>query len=77
VSLNYSKVGKEYAIRDASGKIYRRSLEEMCDFFIKKNVLSSDLVLNKEKFIAGAIINKMGKLAYPNYSNQVSMSHGN
>jgi hypothetical protein len=62
-SVDYSKVGKEYAIRYASSKIYELSLREMRDFFIKKIVLSSPSV-NQDNFMAVAIINQTGGLAY-------------
>jgi hypothetical protein len=45
-------------------------------FFIRKIVLLSDSVLNKEKFIAVGIINKTGKLAYYKNSDQSWTSMG-
>jgi hypothetical protein len=63
VSFNYAEVGKEYALRGVSGEIYRRSLREMRDSFIKKVVLSSAPLKNKN-FIALAILNHSNILVY-------------
>ncbi|XP_059460504.1 F-box protein SKIP23-like [Corylus avellana] len=63
VSFNYSEVGKEYALRGVSGEIYRRSLREMRNSFIKKVVLSSAPLKNKN-FIALAILNHSNILVY-------------
>jgi hypothetical protein len=77
VSLNFSKVSKEYeyTIREASGKIYRLKLGEMRNFFIKKIVLSSCSV-DKDNFIAVAIVNETGELAYCKNGHQYWTSMG-
>ncbi|XP_059460753.1 F-box protein SKIP23-like [Corylus avellana] len=63
VSFNYSEAGSEYALRDVSGEIYRLSLREMRDSFIKKVVLSSAPLKNKN-FIALAILHRFNILVY-------------
>ncbi|XP_030950845.1 F-box protein SKIP23-like [Quercus lobata] len=63
VTFNYSEIGKEYALRSLSGNIYRRSLKEMRDSFIKKLVLSSSPALNTN-FVALAILNQTGDLVF-------------
>jgi hypothetical protein len=75
VSFNYSEVGMEYALRAVSGEIYRRSLREMRDTFIKKVVLSSAPLNNN--FIALAILNYYHLLAYcKNGDRSWSFIHG-
>jgi len=63
MSFDYSKVGKEYAIRDVSGENYRHSLREMRDLFIMKIVLSLGPV-NNDNFVAVSILKKTSELAY-------------
>jgi hypothetical protein len=63
LSFDNSEVGKEYAIRDVSGEIYRLNLKEMRDSFIRKIVLSSGPI-SKDNFIAVAVLSKTGDLVY-------------
>ncbi|XP_059462072.1 F-box protein SKIP23-like [Corylus avellana] len=63
VSFDRSKVGKEYAILGDSGDIYRLSLRQMRDLFIKKIVLSSGPANNDNMVNALAILGKSNDLA--------------
>jgi hypothetical protein len=63
VTFNYSKIGREYALRDSFGNNYSRNLTEMRDSFIKKLVLSSSPTRDND-FIALAILNQTGDLAF-------------
>ncbi|XP_041021657.1 F-box protein SKIP23-like [Juglans microcarpa x Juglans regia] len=63
LSFNYSEIGKEYALTTPSGDIYRCSLREMRDSFIKKVILSMSPA-GDNNFIALAILNLTGDLAF-------------
>lgn len=64
VSFNYSEIGREYSLRSSFGDLfYTRNLRQMRDFFIKKVVFSSS-PLNAHGFIALAILNQTGDLAF-------------
>ncbi|WCJ44310.1 ascorbic acid mannose pathway regulator 1 [Euphorbia peplus] len=63
ISFNYSDIGREYAFPDASGDRFTSSLRQMRDCFIKKLVLSSSPVIDRN-FMAMAILSQTGDLAY-------------
>ncbi|XP_065848089.1 F-box protein SKIP23-like [Euphorbia lathyris] len=63
ISFNYSDIGREYALRNALGDRFTFSLRQMRDSFIKKLVLSSS-PLRDSNFMAVAILNPTGDLAY-------------
>ncbi|KGN55474.1 F-box protein SKIP23 [Cucumis sativus] len=63
VSFDYSRVGREYLIRTPTGHIYTRNLRQMRDSFVKKIVLSSS-PSNPNDFLAVAILNHSGDLAF-------------
>ncbi|KAL4298225.1 hypothetical protein GQ457_12G030540 [Hibiscus cannabinus] len=62
-SFNYSRIGKEYSLISPSGDPYTRNLRQMRDSFIKKIVLS-DNPSKELRFVAVAILNQTGELAY-------------
>ncbi|KAK6256956.1 hypothetical protein QUC31_000415 [Theobroma cacao] len=62
-SFNYSDIGKEYSLRSPSGGRYTRNLRQMRDSFIKKIVLSAN-PSKDPRFVAIAILNQTGELAY-------------
>ncbi|OVA10867.1 Protein of unknown function DUF295 [Macleaya cordata] len=61
LDFNISKVGKEYLLMDSP---YRRSLNYMLDLFIKKIVLSSSPASLSSDYVAVAILNETGELAF-------------
>lgn len=63
VSFSYFDIGREYTLASLLGDHYNRSLRQMRDSFIKKIVLSSSPVKDSD-FIAVAILNQSGDLAY-------------
>ncbi|KDP36858.1 hypothetical protein JCGZ_08149 [Jatropha curcas] len=63
VSFNYSDIGREYALRNSLGDRCTRSLRQMRDWFIKKVILSCS-PLTEGNFVAMAILNQTGDLAY-------------
>ncbi|CAK9187921.1 unnamed protein product [Ilex paraguariensis] len=65
IDFNFSDVGREYKLRDPDGDVYTRNLKEMRDSFVKKMILSSS-PLNDSNYIAVAILNQTGDLAYLN-----------
>nr|GLL30495.1 F-box protein SKIP23-like [Ipomoea trifida] len=62
LDFNFYNVGREYTLR-SDGEIHTCSLKEMRDTFIKKVVLSGNPLL-QPNFIAMAILNQTGDLAY-------------
>ncbi|XP_050212371.1 F-box protein SKIP23-like [Mercurialis annua] len=63
VGFNYSDVGREYALQIRLGGRINLSLRQMRDWFIQKVVLSSS-PLKDDNFVAVAILNQTGDLAY-------------
>ncbi|KAH7527281.1 hypothetical protein ACOSP7_011226 [Xanthoceras sorbifolium] len=66
VSFNYFEIGREYTLsfwRGSGGGRFNRNLRQMRDSFIKKIVLSSSPGKGSD-FIAVAILNQTGDLAY-------------
>lgn len=64
VDFDFYRVGREYILQYAAGgETYTRSLKHMRDFFIKKVILSSS-PSNDSDFIAVAILNQSGDLAF-------------
>ncbi|KAK0576198.1 hypothetical protein LWI29_013601 [Acer saccharum] len=64
VSFNYFEIGREYTLLSLGGDRYYRNLRQMRDSFIKKIVLSSSPGKDGGNFIAVAILNQTGDLAY-------------
>lgn len=63
VSFSYSEIGREYTLSSSLGDRYNLNLRQMRDTFIKKVVLSSSPSKDSD-FIAVAILNQTGDLAY-------------
>ncbi|KAJ0024401.1 hypothetical protein Pint_09295 [Pistacia integerrima] len=63
VSFSYSEIGREYTLSSSLGDRYNLNLRQMRDAFIKKVVLSSSPAKDSA-FIAVAILNRTGDLAY-------------
>ncbi|XP_047329684.1 F-box protein SKIP23-like [Impatiens glandulifera] len=64
VDFDFYRVGREYILQYAAGgDTYARSLKHMRDYFIKKVILSTN-PSNDSDFIALAILNQSGDLAF-------------
>jgi hypothetical protein len=63
VSFDFYNIGREYSLKTHDGDFYSCSLKEMRDSFIKKLVLSGSPG-NESDFVALAILNQTGDLAY-------------
>ncbi|PON60612.1 F-box domain containing protein [Parasponia andersonii] len=59
----YSEIGREYALRSASGEPYTLNLRQIRDSFVKKVILSSS-PKESDGFVALAILNQTGDLAF-------------
>ncbi|OVA08883.1 F-box domain [Macleaya cordata] len=65
LDFNIRKVGKEFLLQDSSdGHRYTHNLDEMRYVFIKKVVLSSSPASPSSNYIAVAILNEIGELAF-------------
>ncbi|GFZ10496.1 hypothetical protein Acr_21g0010950 [Actinidia rufa] len=63
VAFNFYDVGREYTLRAPNGDTYTLNLKQMRDFFIKKVILSSS-PSSDDNYIAFAILNQTGDLAF-------------
>lgn len=63
VGFSYSDIGREYTLSSSLGNRYNLNLRQMRDVFIKKVVLSLSPAKDSN-FIAVAILNQTGDLAY-------------
>ncbi|GAB4828399.1 hypothetical protein Ancab_035397 [Ancistrocladus abbreviatus] len=64
IKFDLYSVGREYTILDSYGNSYTKNLRQMRDFFVKKIVLSASPAVNDSDFVALAIANHTGELAF-------------
>ncbi|XP_059636518.1 F-box protein SKIP23-like [Cornus florida] len=63
IGFNFSDIGREYSLRSPAGVVYTCNLKDMRNNFIKKVILSSS-PSNDSDFVALAILNRTGDLAF-------------
>ncbi|CAI8600164.1 unnamed protein product [Vicia faba] len=74
VSFDYSNIGREYFVRNPNGDLGFFNLKQMCNYFIRKIVLSSSP--QNDHFVAFAIVDGYNNLAFckKGYDSWIFMS---